>query len=50
MKQLYKVPSERNSDRVKELRYQYVQINHLYAHGILYREFYCTSMMPVYTS
>ncbi|KAK7878861.1 hypothetical protein WMY93_034262 [Mugilogobius chulae] len=24
MKQIYKVPSERNSDRVKELRYQYV--------------------------
>lgn len=25
MKQLYKVPFERNSDRVKELRHQYVQ-------------------------
>ncbi len=27
MKQLYKVPFERNSERVKELRYQYVQVN-----------------------
>lgn len=28
MKQLYKVPFERNSERVKALRYQYVQVNH----------------------
>ncbi|KAL7839610.1 hypothetical protein SRHO_G00262680 [Serrasalmus rhombeus] len=27
MKQLYRVPSERNGDRVKELRYQYVQVD-----------------------
>lgn len=26
MKQLYRVPFERNSERVKELRYQYVQV------------------------
>ncbi len=28
MKQLYKVPFERNSERVKELGYQYVQVNY----------------------
>ena len=27
MKQAYRVPFERNSDRVKELRYQYVQVS-----------------------
>ncbi len=31
MKQLYRVPFERNSDRVKELRYQYVQVSKLLA-------------------
>lgn len=29
MKQLYRVPFERNSDRVKELRHQYVQVTHV---------------------
>lgn len=29
MKQLYKVPFQRNDDRVKELRYQYVQVKPL---------------------
>lgn len=33
MKQLYRVPFERNGDRVKELRYQYVQVNHLRAYS-----------------
>ncbi len=28
MRQLYKVPFERNCDRVKELRYQYVQVKY----------------------
>lgn len=28
MKQLYTVPFERNGERVKELRYQYVQVKH----------------------
>lgn len=27
MKQVYRVPFERNSERVKELRYNYVQVN-----------------------
>lgn len=27
MKQIYRVPFERNSDRVKELRYQYVHVS-----------------------
>ncbi len=31
MKQLYKVLFERNSERVKELRYQYVQVNYWFA-------------------
>ncbi len=44
MKQLYKEPFERNSERVKELRYhQYVQVNYWCA----LREFYCTSKMPL---
>ncbi len=30
MKQLYKVPFERNSDRVKEIRHQYVQVKHVF--------------------
>ena len=29
MKQLYNVPFERNGERVKELRYQYVQVKHV---------------------
>ncbi len=29
MKQLYNVPFERNSDRVKEIRLQYVQVKHV---------------------
>lgn len=29
MKQLYKVPFERNRDRVKERRHQYVQVKHV---------------------
>jgi len=29
MKQLYTVPFERNGERVKELRYQYVQVKHV---------------------
>lgn len=29
MKQLYRVPFQRNEDRVKELRYQYVQVKHI---------------------
>ncbi len=29
MKQLYNVPFERNSDRVKEIRHQYVQVKHV---------------------
>lgn len=29
MKQIYRVPFERNSDRVKELRYQYVHVSQL---------------------
>lgn len=33
MKQLYRVPFERNGDRVKELRYQYVQVKHLCAYS-----------------
>ena len=28
MKQLYRVPFERNSDRVKQLRYEYVQVSY----------------------
>lgn len=43
MKQLYKVPFERNSERVKALRYQYVQVNHWCALS----EFSCFSKMPV---
>ncbi len=43
MKQLYKVPFERNSERLKELRYQYVQGNY----WCKLSEFYCTSKMPV---
>ncbi len=31
MKQLYTVPFERNCERVKELRYQYVQVKHVWA-------------------
>lgn len=27
LKQVYRVPFERNSERVKELRYQYVQVS-----------------------
>lgn len=30
MKQLYKVPFERNSERVKEMRHQYVQVKHVF--------------------
>ncbi len=29
MKQMYRVPFERNDDRVKELRHQYVQVKYL---------------------
>ncbi len=29
MKQLYNVPFEQNSDRVKEIRHQYVQVKHV---------------------
>ena len=37
MKQLYTVPFERNSERVKELRYQYVQVRLNTTHtGILF--------------
>ncbi len=43
MKQLYKVPFKRNGERVKEMRYQYVQVNYWCALS----EFYCTSKMPV---
>ncbi len=43
MKQLYKVPFERNSERLKELWYQYVQVNY----WCKLSEFYCTSKMPV---
>ncbi len=43
MKQLYKVQFERNNERVKELRYQYVQVNYWCALS----EFYCNSKMPV---
>jgi len=42
MKQLYKVPFERNSERVKGLRYQYVQVNHWCALS----ELSCFSKMP----
>lgn len=30
MKQLYKVPFERNSERVKEIRHQYVQVKQVF--------------------
>ncbi len=43
MKQLYKVPFERNSERVKELGYQYVQVNYWCA----LIEFYCPSKLLV---
>ncbi len=33
MKQLYRVPSERNDDRVKKLRYQYVQLKYPYTYS-----------------
>ncbi len=32
MKQAYRVPFERNSDRIKDLRYEYVQVSILYIH------------------
>lgn len=35
-KQLYKVPFERNSDRVKEIRYQYVQVRVYHCHVFSY--------------
>ncbi|ROL51435.1 hypothetical protein DPX16_22531 [Anabarilius grahami] len=35
MKQLYRVPFERNSVRVKELRHEYVQLYHGQGHGQL---------------
>ncbi len=43
MKLLYKVPFERNSESVKELRYPYVQVNYWCALS----EFYCMSKIPV---
>lgn len=43
MKQLYKVPFENNSESVKDLRYQYVQVNYWCALS----EFFCNSKMPV---
>lgn len=47
MKQVYKVPFESNSDRVKELRFQYVQVcesNTITAH-LLY---YCKKQIYVF--
>lgn len=32
MKQVYRVPFERNSERVKELRYNYVQVRPIHSH------------------
>lgn len=42
MKQLYKVPFERNSDRVKEIRHQYVQVK-LVFYVLHCKLFYSTS-------
>ena len=39
MKQLYTVPFERNSERVKEQRYQYVQVRRLRLRTQLYKIF-----------
>lgn len=39
MKQLYTVPFERNSERVKEQRYQYVQVRRLRLRTQLYQIF-----------
>lgn len=60
MKQLYKVPFERNCDRVKELRYQYVQVKqwcalHLVYCTVLwvflhYGLYILTEYRPIYTS
>ena len=33
MKQVYRVPFERNSERVKELRYNYVQVSPIQSHN-----------------
>lgn len=33
MKQVYRVPFERNSERVKELRYNYVQVSPIQTHN-----------------
>lgn len=41
MKQLYKVPFERNSDRVKEIRYQYVQVSVHHCHVLSTVKCYC---------
>ena len=35
MKQLYTVPFERNSERIKELRYQYVQVRLNTGHTVM---------------
>ncbi len=43
MKQLYKVPFENNSERVKDLRYQYVQVTigvHLVSFSVILRCLY----------
>ena len=44
MKQLYRVPFERNSERTKELRYQYVQVKQWCALRLVY----CTVLCVVY--
>ena len=33
MKQVYRVPFERNSDSVKQLRHDYVQVSPIYSHN-----------------
>jgi len=33
MKQVYRVPFERNSERVKQIRHDYVQVSPIYSHN-----------------
>lgn len=40
MKQLYRVPFERNTDRVKQLRYEYVQVSYTILSLVLDLEVY----------
>ena len=41
MKQLYRIPFEQNSDRVKQLRYEYVQVSYTILSLVLYSSVFC---------